>query len=66
MQQRYQCAQEASRQESSGSSNYYGGSSQSRPVISLSLFTACMGTHRWHQSPDGYGPPDSEKTLMED
>ncbi len=66
MQERYVCAQEASRQRSSGQANAYGASSQSRPTVSLSLFRACMGAKGWRQRPDGYSPPPDDRIMMED
>lgn len=66
MQERYVCAQEASRQRASGQANAYGAASQSRPTISLSLFRACMGAKGWRQSPEGYRPPPGDLIMMED
>lgn len=66
MKQRYTCAQEASRQKSDGVANQYGARSASRPVVSLSLFQACMGANGWREQRDGFAPPAGGMILMED
>lgn len=66
MKQRYTCAQEASRQKSDGMVSQYGGRSSSRPVVSLSLFQACMGANGWREQRDGFAPPAGGMILMED
>lgn len=63
---RYRCAQEASRQVSVGSYGTYGGEHQSRPVVSMGLFQACMGAAGWRQSATGYAPPPGEAIQMVD
>jgi hypothetical protein len=66
MRERYKCVQEASRQKSSGYANSYGGAMQSRPVVSLGLFQACLRASGRRQGPSGFSPPQDGKMLMED
>jgi hypothetical protein len=66
MQERYVCAQEASRQKATTSIGYYGGTAEARSVVSASLYRACMGARGWRQDGAGYQAPAETRLVLEE